>query len=100
MSTLLEPRQVDRPYLGRWLQETCALFMRSPVGMTTLVVLLLAVEWSARLFPALPAMVDVLYVVVMPWIWLCSAAVARKSDRPLQRTALMKLVFDRSSVVD
>ncbi len=52
MSETLEPRQVERPFLGRWVRSTFALLANSPLTFGAAVVLL--------------AILDIFYADIVP----------------------------------
>jgi len=48
MSETLEPRQVEKPYLGRWVVTALALLVRSPASFGATVMLLAVLELLTR----------------------------------------------------
>src|ERR1700722_18634552 len=61
MSTVLEPREVDKPFWKRWLRMTWQLFVRSPVRFGILIALLGWLDTST---------VKVTDGFVIPKIWI------------------------------
>ena len=61
MSSVLEPRQVEKPFWKRWLRMTWQLLVRSPVRFGILVALLGWVDTSA---------VNLSYGFIIPRIWV------------------------------
>ena len=43
MKNILEPREVERPFIGRWMRSSLQLIVRSPVQFGLVVVLLLVI---------------------------------------------------------
>jgi hypothetical protein len=84
MSTPLEPREVDKPYLGRWLRDTLVLFVRSPLRFGLLIAALGLLDTSAvRATEGLvieQEWVQRLGMILLPAVWTVVSAVARGAD--------------------
>jgi hypothetical protein len=84
MTTLFEPRAVDRPFLPRWLRLTLQLFARSPVRFGILIALLGWIDTSALKLTdgyVVPKIwVDRIGTLLLPVLWMIVSAVARGAD--------------------
>jgi hypothetical protein len=54
VSTPLEPHEVDKPYLRRWLRDTLELFVRSPVRFGMLKATNISMKAAPPIVRALP----------------------------------------------
>ena len=96
VSTTFEPREVDKPFVGRWLRTTLRLMLRSPLRFGALIILLgclgsLAVHLAADM-PVERAWAERLGVMALPFLWVVVGAVARGADDDrLTKEALLQL---------
>ncbi|MGH8319227.1 MAG: hypothetical protein ACREUL_14830 [Steroidobacteraceae bacterium] len=100
MSETLEPKQVDKPFLGRWVVTTFALLVRSPVSFGAAVALLALFDLlctdivPARLIKA--GLTLVVGALLLPAFWILVSLLSRQSDRPVDRSALLQLAASTS----
>jgi hypothetical protein len=84
MKNSLEPRAVDRPFIGRWMRTTLALIVRSPVQFGLVVVLLLcldnAVVELASGYRVSRLWANALGSLLLGFIWVFIAALGRGAD--------------------
>jgi hypothetical protein len=84
MSTTFEPREVEKPFRRRWLRMTLQLVVRCPARFSLAILLLGCLDTSAvRLLSGVT--VDRVWMVrlgmlVLPWVWVFVAAIARGAD--------------------
>jgi hypothetical protein len=94
MSETLEPRQVDKPYLGRWVVATLALLVRSPASFGAAVALLAILELlgtyvvPVRLIGAGWALIA--GALLLPVFWILLSLLSRQSDRAMGRSELLQ----------
>ena len=84
MNPTLEPREVERPFIGRWLRTSLALIVRSPVQFGLLIVLLVCFD-NAIVDVAGGLRVAKLWsnafgALLLGLIWVFIAALARGAD--------------------
>src|SRR5690349_18897670 len=96
MSDALEPRVVDRPFVGRWLRASLQLLIRSPVrfaGMIALLGLLDHAAVSTAQGLRIPLeWVNRLGLLTLPLLWVLVCALARGADdAALGREAMTEL---------
>ncbi len=86
MTDRLEPRQVDRPFVGRWVWATTELILRCPLRFGAVVAALvgtdnaiihLATGWRVERF-----WVDRLGDLMLAALWTLVSALARDADTP------------------
>jgi hypothetical protein len=91
MSTTLEPREVEKPFLLRWLRMTFELFVRSPLRFGAVIALLGVLDHAAVALAQASgiqrAWTDRLGTVVLPFLWILTSALARGADDPHQSSA-------------
>ena len=96
MSETLEPRQVDRPFLGRWVRSTFALLASSPRTFGAAIVLLAVLDLfyldvvPVRLIDA--GLTPVVGALLLPVFWIAISLLSRKSDRTFGRSEQAELV--------
>ncbi|MGB6450856.1 MAG: hypothetical protein WBE92_08900 [Steroidobacteraceae bacterium] len=100
MNGTLDPRSVERPFIGRWLRATGALLLRSPLRFGFVIALLgwfdTAIGSALQDFRVQELWVDRVGLVILPLVWLLVCALARGADDPSQsRTALVALLHKR-----
>jgi hypothetical protein len=99
VSTPLEPHEVDKPYLRRWLWETLGLFVRSPLRFGLLVAVLGWLDTSAvNVTEGL--VIDRLWadrfgMVLLPVVWTVVSAIARGADDASQTWAAIRSLARR-----
>ncbi len=96
MSPTLEPREVDKPFIQRWLLMTLKLFVRSPVRFGIPIALLGWLDTSAVKLAEGAAVekqwVDRVGMLLLPILWIFVSAIARGADDPSQTwTAFARL---------
>jgi hypothetical protein len=84
MNDTLEPREVERPFIGRWMRTTLGLIVRSPVQFGLIVVLLIGLD-SAVVEFASGYRVEKLWAnglgsLLLGFTWVFIAALARGAD--------------------
>ncbi|MGH8288031.1 MAG: hypothetical protein ACREV7_03265 [Steroidobacteraceae bacterium] len=95
MSETLEPRQVEKPFLGRWVGTTLALLARSPIAFGAAVALLAILDLfytdvvPERLVSA--GLTLIVGALLLPAFWIVMSALSRHSDRALGRSELLQL---------
>jgi hypothetical protein len=93
MSTTLEPREVEKPFLLRWLRMTCELFVRSPLRFGAVIALLGELDHAAVALAQASEFqrvwTDRLGTVVLPFLWILTSALARGADDPHQSSAAL-----------
>ena len=84
MSLALDPREVDRPFLRRWLRMTFELFMRSPVRFGIVIAVLGWLDTSAltlaRGYVVQKVWIDRIGMFFLPVLWTFVSALARGAD--------------------
>lgn len=84
MNVTLDPREVDKPYLGRWLRMTLELFVRSPVRFGIVIAILGWLDTSAQSLAqghaVQKAWIDRLGLLMLPLLWAVMSALARGAD--------------------
>jgi hypothetical protein len=84
MSTTLEPRKVDQPFVRRWLRMSLELFVRAPLRFGILIALLGGVDHAAVAFAQgvgiQRAWADRLGTLMVPLLWVLTSAFARGAD--------------------
>jgi hypothetical protein len=92
----MEPRQVEKPFVKRWLRMTWQLFVRSPIRFGILIALFGWVDYSAvkvaagLVFPRI--WVTWSGMLLLPLLWVVVGAVAKGADDSGQTwTALREL---------
>lgn len=87
MSTTLQPREVDKPFLWRWSRMALELVVHSPVRFGLVVALLGSLDtWTVNVAHeyVLPhALLVELGVGLLPALWTLVAALARSADKSL-----------------
>lgn len=96
VSDTLEPRVVDRPYVGRWLRASLQLFIRSPARFVATIALLGIVDNAAvsmaRGLDIPEVWVNRTGLLTLPCLWVLVCALARGADdAALGRQALAEL---------
>jgi hypothetical protein len=97
MSETLEPRQVDRPFLGRWVRSTFALLASSPLTFGAAVVLLAILDLfyidviPERLSDA--GLTLVVGALLLPAFWIAVSLLSRQPDRGLGRPDLLQVAL-------
>lgn len=100
MSETLEPRKVERPFLGRWVVTALALLLRSPVSFGAAVALLAIFSLlGTGMVPA--RLIDAGWTLVagsllLPLFWVVLSLLARRSDRAVGRSELLQHASSRS----
>ena len=84
MKNILEPRQVERPFIGRWMRSSLQLIVRSPVQFGLVVVLLICLD-NAVVKLAGGYRVPKLWAngfgsLLLGFTWVFIAALARGAD--------------------
>jgi hypothetical protein len=93
MSSTLEPRQVEKPFVKRWLRMTWQLFVRSPIRFGILIALFGWVDYSAvkvadgLVFPRI--WVSRCGMLLLPLLWVVVGAVAKGADDSRQSWAAL-----------
>jgi len=99
VNTTLEPREVDKPYLRRWLRDTLELFIRSPLRFGLLIAALGWLDTSAvNMTEGLvieKQWVQRFGMVLLPAVWTAVSAVARGADDASQTWAAMRSLARR-----
>jgi len=100
MNTTLNPREVDKPFVQRWLRVAAVLMLRSPFRFGVLIALLggldtLTVNVTAG-FVIDEVWVDRLGIVALPMLWVLVSAVARGADVRAQTWASLANLGRRS----
>lgn len=99
MSETLEPRQVDRPFIERWVRATLTLLARSPVTFGAAVALLAVLDLfytdvvPERLIAAGSTLV--VGALLLPVFWIAMSLLSRQSDRGFPRSELAQLAASR-----
>jgi hypothetical protein len=99
MSETLEPREVDKPFLGRWVMTALALLGRSPLSFCAAVALLAIVDLlctyvvPSRLIDA--GMTLVAGALLLPVFWIVLSLLSRQSDRAFGRSELLQHAVSR-----
>jgi hypothetical protein len=94
MSETLEPRRVEKPFLGRWVMTALALLVRSPVSFGAAVALLaISGLLSTDIVPA--RLIDAGWTIVagsllLPLFWVVLSLLSRRSDRAFGRSELLQ----------
>jgi hypothetical protein len=100
MSDCLEPREVEKPFIGRWLRVTLQLLVRSPIRFGVVIALLGCLDRAAvdaaSGYVLDKEWVDRLGRVLLPIVWLLVSAIARGADDASQTwTALASFATRR-----
>lgn len=84
MSTTLEPRKVDQPFVRRWLRMALELFVRAPMRFGILIALLGGVDHAAVALAQGVGIqrtwADRLGTLMVPLLWVLTSAIARGAD--------------------
>jgi hypothetical protein len=99
VSTQLEPHEVDKPYLRRWLRDTAELFIRSPLRFGLLIAALGWLDTSAVNMTGLvieKQWVQRFGMVLLPVVWTAVSAVARGADDASQTWAAVRSLARRT----
>jgi len=83
MNQTLEPREVERPFIGRWLRTSLALIVRSPVQFGLLIVLLVCFDdaiWTSWGLRVAKLWSNAFGALLLGLIWVFIAALARGAD--------------------
>ncbi len=84
MYATLEPREVDKPFVRRWIRAALALLMRSPLRFGVLIALLAGLDTLAVHladgYVIEKIWIDRLGIVTLPLLWVLVSAVARGAD--------------------
>ncbi|HEY1892530.1 MAG TPA: hypothetical protein VGG63_19190 [Steroidobacteraceae bacterium] len=97
MSETLEPRQVGKPFLGRWVRSTFALLAGSPWIFGAAVVLLAVLDLfyidvtPVRLIDA--GLTLVVGALLLPAFWIAMSLVSRRTDRTRDRSEQLEIVM-------
>lgn len=100
MSETLEPRKVEKPFLGRWAITALALLARSPVSFGAAVAAVaIAALLGTEVVPA--PLIEAGWTLVagsllLPLFWVVSSLLARRSDRDFRRSELLQHAASRS----
>jgi hypothetical protein len=99
VTTLLEPREVDKPYLRRWLRDTFELFVRSPLRFGLLIAVLgwldTSVVMATEGLVIEKQWVQRFGMVLLPVVWTAVSAVARGADDAGQTWAAIRSLARR-----
>lgn len=100
MTETLEPRQVEKPFLGRWVRTTFALLARSPVTFGAAVVLL-AILGLLYIDVVPERLVNAGFTLIvggllLPVFWIAMSLLSRQADRPFDRLDLLQPAAYRS----
>ncbi len=101
MSETLEPRKVEKPFLGRWVMTALALLVRSPASFGAAVALLaISGLLGTEIVPA--RLIDAGWTLVvgsllLPVIWVVLSLLSRRSDRALGRSELLQHAASRTA---
>lgn len=99
MSETLEPRRVEKPFLGRWIRATFALLAKSPATFGAAVALLSILDLfyidvvPARLIEA--SLTLLVGALLLPVFWIVMSLVSRQADRALDRSEVPRLAVSR-----
>lgn len=99
MSETLEPRRVEKPFLERWVRATLALLARSPATFGAAVAALAIIDLfyidvvPQRLIDAGSSLI--VGALLLPVFWIAMSLLSRRSDRGLDRSALLDLAASR-----
>lgn len=99
MSETLQPRQVDKPFLARWVRTTFALLAGSPTTFGAAIALLATFDvvgsdvLPARLLYA--GFTIVVGALLLPVFWILLSLLSRQSDRAFGRSDLLRYVAYR-----
>jgi hypothetical protein len=84
MNKNLEPREVERPFIGRWMRTSLELIVRSPVQFGLIVVLLMCLDNGvvelASGYRIEKLWANALGSLLLGFIWVFIAALARGAD--------------------
>lgn len=100
MSETLEPRQVDKPFLARWVRTTFALLVSSPATFGAAIALVATFGLvGSDILPA--RLVDAGFTIVvgallLPLFWIVLSLLSRQSDRAFARSDLLQHAASRS----
>lgn len=101
MSETLEPRKVEKPFLGRWVMTALALLVRAP-GSFGAAVALVAISslLGTGIVPA--RLIDAGWTLVvasllLPLLWVLLSLLSRRSDRAFGGSELLQHAASRSS---
>lgn len=90
MSTSLQPREVDRPFLRRWCLAALALLLRAPLSFGLVIAVLGSLDTCAvslehgQVMARWPAKILTIFISgLLPAVWVVVAALARGADRSL-----------------
>jgi hypothetical protein len=92
MNETLEPRQVEKPFLGRWVLTALALLVRSPASFGAAVAVLAVLELlctyglSGRLNDT--GLTLVAGALLLPVFWILLSFLSRRADRAIDRSEL------------
>jgi hypothetical protein len=93
MSATLEPSEVEKPFVRRWLRMTLELFVRSPLRFGGMIALLGVLDQAgvalAQGSGLQRAWIDRLGTVLLPLLWVVTSALARGADDPRQSSAAL-----------
>lgn len=99
MSETLEPREVDKPFLGRWVRATLTLLARSPTifGAVVAVLAILDLLYMDLMPRYLIEAGSTLVVgaLLLPAFWIAMSLLSRQSDRAFGRSELLQLAASR-----
>jgi hypothetical protein len=100
MSDTLEPRKVEKPFLGRWVLTTLALLVRSPVSFGAAIALVATADLLGTEMVPAPLLEAGWTLVVgsllLPFFWVVLSLLSRRSDRNLARSELLQHAASRS----
>ncbi len=99
MSQLLEPREVEKPCVVRWLRTTAQLFLRSPLRFGFVIALIGFLDTQAvalaRGYVVEPVWTDRIGRVLLPVLWALISAIARGADHPGQTLPALRALLTR-----
>jgi hypothetical protein len=92
MSEALEPREVEKPFLGRWLMMTLGLLLGAPVTFGVSIALVATISLLAARLPTIlldTGIVLVTSVLLLLPLWTVLGLLARHAERSPGRTELL-----------
>ena len=95
MSDTLEPRRVEKPFIGRWVRATLALLAHSPVTFGATVAALAILDLFYR--DVVPehfvkaGLTLIAGALLLPPFWIVMSVLSRHSDRAFDRSELLQL---------
>lgn len=99
MSTTLEPREVEKPFLSRWSKAAAELIVRAPLRFGIVIALLAALDTGAldlvQGSELMRPWIDGLGMILLPLLWALICALARGTDDASQTEAALRLLARR-----